>query len=121
MVSGSEYLAVGGQGEPLSRIGLLYDDYRWWYVYADGGPNNKRVTAESLGPFHTPRVFEVLGFSKSLVRDHPEGLAFPWITGYGRTVVETDHEGGTQVFFLSGLETQVEINRLLDRLFGSYD
>ena len=112
---------MGGQGEPLSRIGLLYDDYRWWYVYADGGPNNKRVTAESLGPFHTPRVFEFLGFSKSSVRDHPEGLAFPWITGYARTVVETDHEGGTQFIFFSGLETQVEINRLLDRLFGSYD
>jgi hypothetical protein len=38
-------------------------------------------------------------------------------------VVAADHEAGEEkpMFFFSGLETQGEINLLLDKLFGSYD
>jgi hypothetical protein len=44
------------------------------------------------------------------------------MTGYcGRRDIAEERGEGNQMFFFSGLEAQGEINRLLDRLFGSYD
>jgi hypothetical protein len=43
------------------------------------------------------------------------------ISGYCGTVQQKEGGVGNYVFFFSGLEAQGDINRLLDRLFGSND
>ena len=50
-------------------------------------------------------------------------IAFPKISDTVSADMATVREegGGKQLLFFSGLEAQGEINRLLNRLFGSYD
>ena len=50
-------------------------------------------------------------------------ISFPKISDTVSADMATVREegGGKQLLFFSGLEAQGEINRLLNRLFGSYD